>query len=139
MFARDRVEQEYAPLYKELGYGTTIFSPLAAGLLTGKYNNGIPADSRAALDGYEWMKRRITPERIATIKQLQMIADALGCSLAQLGLAWCLKNPNVSTVMTGASRPAQVTENMKAGEIAPQLTPDIMTQIDEILGKHPAA
>jgi aryl-alcohol dehydrogenase-like predicted oxidoreductase len=137
MFARDRFEKEYAPLYKELGYGTTIFSPLASGLLTGKYNEGIPADSRAALEGYEWLQRGITPERIEKVRQLQPVASELDCSLAQLALAWCLKNPNVSTVITGASRAAQVTENMKALEVAPKLTPEVMERIDMILNNKP--
>src|SRR5689334_15412858 len=98
LFERERFEKEYAPVYKELGYGTTIFSPLASGLLTGKYNAGIPAGSRAALKGYEWVKQYIiTPERVEKVKQLQPVAADLGGSLAQLALAWCLKNPNVST------------------------------------------
>jgi voltage-dependent potassium channel beta subunit len=139
MFMRERVEQEYAPLYKELGYGATIFSPLAAGLLTGKYNTGIPADSRAALKGYEWLQRGITPERIDKVRQLQSIAAELDCSLAQLALGWCLKNPNVSTVITGASRPAQVTENMKALDVVPKLTAEIMARIDTILDNNPNA
>jgi voltage-dependent potassium channel beta subunit len=137
MFVRDRFEKEYAPLYKELGYGTTIWSPLASGLLTGKYNDGIPADSRASLEGYEWLQRGITPERIEKVRQLQPVASELDCSLAQLALAWCLKNPNVSTVITGASRAAQVTENMKALDIAPKLTPEVMERIDTILGNKP--
>jgi voltage-dependent potassium channel beta subunit len=139
MLTRERCEREYAPLYKELGYGTTIFSPLAAGLLTGKYNDGIPADSRAALDGFEWLQRSLTPERIARLKQLQVVADQLPCTMAQLGLAWCLKNPNVSSVITGASRPAQVTENMKALDLAPKLTPEVMERIDAILDNVPKA
>jgi len=139
MFVRDRFEKEYAPLYKELGYGTTIWSPLASGLLTGKYNDGIPTDSRAALEGYEWLQRGITPERIEKVRQLQPVADELDCSLAQLALAWCLKNPNVSTVITGASRASQVTENMKALDIAPKLTPEVMERIDTILANKPAA
>jgi voltage-dependent potassium channel beta subunit len=133
MFTRERFEREYAPLYRDLGYGTTIFSPLAAGLLTGKYNDGIPADSRAALEGFEWLQRALTPERIAQLKQLQGVADELGCTMAQLGLAWCLKNPNVSTVITGASRPGQVTENMRALEVVPKLTPKVLARIDGIL------
>jgi voltage-dependent potassium channel beta subunit len=139
MFARDRVEVEYAPLYNELGYGTTIWSPLASGLLTGKYNDGIPKDSRAALKGYEWLQRDITSERIEKVKQLQTLAKELGCSLAQLGLAWCLANPHVSSVITGASRAEQVTENMKALEIAPKLTADVLERIDAILGDQPGA
>lgn len=137
MFSRDRFEKEYAPLYRDLGYGTTIFSPLASGLLTGKYNEGIPADSRAALEGYEWLQSGITPERIEKVRQLTPIADELGCSMAQFALAWCLKNPHVSTVITGASRAAQVQENMKALEIAPMITPEIMERIEEILDNKP--
>ncbi len=138
MFTRERVEKEYAPLYSELGYGTTIWSPLASGLLTGKYNQGIPAGSRAAMAGYSWLKESvITPERVAKVKQLQPIADQLGATLAQLGLAWCLTNPNVSTVITGASRAEQVTENMKALNIAPKLTPEILEQIEGVLGNRP--
>jgi voltage-dependent potassium channel beta subunit len=137
MFARERFEREYAPLYRDLGYGTTIFSPLASGLLTGKYNNGIPADSRAALEGYEWLQRGITPEKIEKVKALAPIADELGCSLAQLGLAWCLKNPNVSTVITGASRPQQVTENMKALDVLPKLTPEVIDRIEAVLDNKP--
>ena len=139
MFTRERFEREYAPLYKELGYGTTIFSPLAAGLLTGKYNDGIPQDSRAALEGFEWLQRALTPERIAKLKQLQGVADELDCTMAQLGLAWCLMNPNVSTVITGASRPAQVTENMQALEVVPKLRPDVTARIDAILDNKPNA
>ncbi len=138
MFVRERFEKEFAPLYDELGYGTTIWSPLASGLLTGKYNNGIPADSRAALPGYEWLQKNvITPERIEKVKQLAPIAADLGCTLAQLGLAWCLTNPNVSTVITGATRPAQVHENMVALEVAPQLTEEILLRIEDVLGNKP--
>ncbi len=137
MFTRARFEQEYDILYRELGYGTTIWSPLASGLLSGKYNDGIPADSRAALKGYEWLQSGITPERIEKVRQLQPIAADLGGTTAQLALAWCLTNPNVSTVITGASRAAQVTENMKALDIAPKLTPEILDQIEAILANKP--
>jgi aryl-alcohol dehydrogenase-like predicted oxidoreductase len=138
MFARDRMEKEYTPLFRDLGYGTTIWSPLASGLLTGKYNNGIPADSRANLKGYEWLKTSvITPERIAKVKQLEPIANELGCGLAQLALAWCLKNPNVSTVITGASRPEQVRENMQALDVTPKLTADVMERIEAALDNKP--
>jgi voltage-dependent potassium channel beta subunit len=133
MFHRERFEQEYALLYRDLGYGTTIWSPLASGLLTGKYNDGIPKDSRAALEGYEWLQRGITPERIEKVKQLKLVADELGCSLAQFGLAWCLTNPNVSSVITGASRASQVTENMQALEVVAKLTPEVLKRIDTIL------
>jgi len=137
MFTRERVEREYAPLYQQLGYGTTIWSPLASGLLTGKYNNGIPADSRLGQKGYEWLQDLLKPERIEKVKQLQTIADDLDCSLAQMALAWCLKNPNVSTVITGASRASQVTENMRALEVAPKLTPDVLERIEQILDNRP--
>lgn len=140
MLHRDRVEKEYARLYHEIGLGLTTWSPLASGLLSGKYNDGIPADSRAALKGYEWIQRDvITPERIAIVKRLQPVAADLGCTLAQLALAWCLKNPNVSTVITGASRAQQVHENLKALEIAPRLAPDVMERIDGTLGNKPKA
>jgi voltage-dependent potassium channel beta subunit len=138
MLTRERFEKEYAPLYKELGYGTTIWSPLASGILTGKYNQGIPAGTRATLPGYEWLREDvITPERVETARRLQPLAAELGCSLAQMALAWCLKNPNVSTVITGASRREQVAENMKALEVVPKLTPEVMERIEGILGNKP--
>ncbi|HEU4321559.1 MAG TPA: aldo/keto reductase [Roseiflexaceae bacterium] len=137
MLVRDRFEKEYAPLYRDLGYGTTIWSPLASGMLTGKYNEGIPDDSRMATKGYEWLKDALTPERIAKVRQLQPIADEVGATMAQLALAWCLKNPHVSTVITGASRAQQVTENMKALEIAPKLTDEVMERIEQVLGNKP--
>ncbi len=138
MFVRERVEQEYAPLYKELGYGTTIWSPLASGVLTGKYNDGIPEGSRGSLAGYEWLKDSvILPDRIEKVKKLQVVANDLGCSVAQLALAWCLKNPNVSTVITGASKPGQVTENMKALDIVEKITPDMTEKIELILKNKP--
>lgn len=138
MFHRDRVEKEYLPLYREIGLGTTIWSPLASGALTGKYNKGIPPNTRATLKGFEWLRESvITPERIEKVKQLQPVADDLGCSMAQLGLAWCLKNPNVSTVITGASRPEQVAENMKALEVVPKLNSEVMERIEQVLQNKP--
>ena len=140
MFVRDRFEKEYARLYSEIGLGTTIWSPLASGLLSGKYNQGIPDDSRAALKGYEWIQSHvITPARLDKVRQLQPLAAELGCSLAQMALAWCLKNPNVSTVITGASRPEQVHENMLALDVAPKLTVEVMTRIEAILQNKPGA
>jgi len=134
LFTRDRVEREYARLYEDLGIGTTTWSPLASGLLTGKYNDGIPADSRGAMKGYEWLRARLTePAKIAQVSQLVTIAHELSCTLAQLALAWCLKNPRVSTVITGASRPAQVKENMQALAVVDKLTPDVMSRIDAIV------
>ncbi|HNB41959.1 MAG TPA: aldo/keto reductase [Anaerolineales bacterium] len=133
---RQRVEQEYERLYEVIGLGTTIFSPLATGFLTGRYNNGIPADGRANLPGYEWLKARLegpTGEaRLAAIRQWSKIADELGTSLSHLALAWCLKNPNVSTVIMGASRPEQVVENMKAVDVLPLLTDEVMKKIASV-------
>lgn len=136
MLHRERFEVEYAPLYEQLGYGTTIWSPLASGVLTGKYNQGVPDDSRAALKGYEWLRdTAITAERIEKVRQLAPIADDLGCSMAQLALAWCLKNPHVSTVITGASRAEQVHQNMAALDVVPKLTDEVMQRIDAVLAK----
>jgi voltage-dependent potassium channel beta subunit len=138
LLVREKFEKEYARLFKDYGYGSTTWSPLASGLLTGKYNNGIPADSRGALKGYEWLRGGLTnPDSIAKVKALQPVADELGCSLAQMAIAWCLKNPNVSTVITGASRVSQVHENLKAAEVASKLTPEVMARIDELLGNNP--
>jgi voltage-dependent potassium channel beta subunit len=131
---RERVEQEYARLYADIGLGTTIWSPLASGLLTGKYNDGIPPGTRGTLKGYEWLAERLSDkDKIAVVRRLAPIAAELGCTLAQMSLAWCLKNPHVSTVITGASRPAQVVENMKALDIVPKLTVDVMARIDAAL------
>ncbi len=134
LFHRERVEQEYAQLYRDIGLGTTIWSPLASGMLTGKYNAGIPPDSRGALKGYEWLAERLTDAaKIAVVKRLEPIAKDLSCTLAQLSLAWCLKNPNVSSVITGATRPAQVRENLKALDVVPKLAPDVMARIEAAL------
>jgi len=131
---RDRVEKEYARLYRDLGLGTTTWSPLSSGLLTGKYDRGIPPGTRATLKGYEWLAERLTDQnKVATVRRLAPIAADLGCTLAQMSLAWCLKNPNVSTVITGASRPAQVVENMAALDVVGKLTPDVMARIDAAL------
>jgi aryl-alcohol dehydrogenase-like predicted oxidoreductase len=128
---RDRVEKEYARLYEDIGLGTTIWSPLASGLLTGKYLNGIPEGSRATLPGYEWLKETLTnPKRNAKVAELKEIADSLGISLTQFSLAWCAKNPNVSTVITGASSVEQVRENMSALDALPLLTPEVMEKVD---------
>ncbi len=138
MLWRERFEKEYEPLFRDLGYGTTIWSPLASGVLTGKYNDGIPEGTRATLEGYGWLKEQIMrPERLAKVRELKVVADELGCSQAQLALAWCLMNPDVSTVITGASRPEQVHENMKALDVAPKLTDDVMDRIEEILANKP--
>ena len=131
---RDRVEKEYARLYEDHGLGLTIWSPLASGLLTGKYRDGIPADSRAALPGYEWLKNgTITAENIARVERIRPIADELGTTLSKLSVAWCLKNPHVSTVILGASRAAQLEENLSALEVLPKLTEEVLTRIYDAL------
>jgi len=127
---RDRVEQEYAPLYESIGLGLTTWSPLASGLLSGKYLDGVPEGSRATLPGYEWLRDLLTDaERNQNVARLQEIADELGCTLAQLSIAWCAKNPNVSSVITGASRVEQVHENLAALEVIPKLTDEVMARI----------
>ncbi len=138
MLHRQRFEAEYAPLYRYLGYGTTIWSPLASGLLTGKYNQGIPKDSRFALEGFGWLRNsHYREELLNVVRQLAPVAAELGCSMAQMALAWCLNNPNVSTVITGASRPEQVQENMKALDVVAKLTPDVIERIEGILKNKP--
>jgi voltage-dependent potassium channel beta subunit len=133
LFERDRFSDEYIRVYKDHGYGTTTFSPLASGLLSGKYGKGIPENSRAALEGYDWLQEQVTDQqKLAKVQALEPISKELDCTLPQLALAWCLKNPFVSTVITGASRVEQVHENMKATEVASKLTPEILERIDEI-------
>lgn len=141
MFRRDRVELELAPLYEKMGLGTTIWSPLYYGILTGKYNDGVPADSRATLPGYEWMREIVEGEegqkRIARVRQLSTIAESLNTSTTRLALAWCLKNPHVSTVILGASRVEQVHDNLGALEVLPRMTDDVMAAIEDVLGNKP--
>lgn len=138
MLWRKRVELELLPVYRELGYGTTIWSPLASGLLSGKYSDAPASSGRLDLPSYKWLREMVvTPERLAAIDKLKPLASDLGCTLAQLAIAWCSKNPNVSTVITGASRAEQVKENMKAIDVAKKLTPDVLNKIDTILGNKP--
>jgi voltage-dependent potassium channel beta subunit len=133
LLKRDRFEMEYARLFKDYGYGTTIWSPLHRGVLTGKYVEGIPEDSRGALPEFEWLKSRLTdPRDQEIVKKLHGLADELGVSLANLSIAWCLKNPNVSTAIMGASKLEQLQQNLKSLEVVPLLTPDVLAQIDEI-------
>lgn len=143
MFERKRVESEYSRLYREIGLGTTIWSPLASGVLTGKYLDGVPDDSRMALSHYKWLRHRIEGEdaekSMESVRKLKPVADELGCTLAQLALAWCLKNPNVSTVITGASRAEQVRENMKALDVVEKLDSSVMDRIETILDNKPPA
>ncbi|MEJ2747949.1 MAG: aldo/keto reductase [Anaerolineae bacterium] len=141
MFHRRTVEVEYARLYETIGLGTTIWSPLASGLLTGKYNDGIPDDSRLTLPGYEWLREMFESEegqrRIQKTRELTAVAEQLGTSMAKLAIAWCVKNPNVSTVITGASRVEQVRENMTALEVVPLLTDGVMEKIESLLDNKP--
>ncbi len=135
LFERHRFSSEYERVYKQYGYGTTIWSPLASGLLTGKYSRGIPEGSRGTLEGYDWLHDQLTDkEKLLKVQALEPIAKELDCTLSQLAIAWCLKNPYVSTVITGASRVEQLHENMKAGEVATKLTPEIMERIDKAFG-----
>ena len=137
LFHRRRVEQEYARLYEDIGLGLTTWSPLASGLLSGKYQKGIPPGSRGALESYAFLREGLTdPAKNAVVGRLDEVARDLGCTLAQLALAWCVKNPRVSTVITGATRVEQVTENMKALEVVPKLTPEVMERIDGLVGPH---
>jgi len=132
LLARRRVEFEYARLYDDIGLGLTTWSPLASGALTGKYLDGVPDGSRASLPGYEWLQNMLTDERTAEkVRALATVADDLGCTVAQLAIAWCAKNPHVSTVITGASRVAQVEENMAALEVLPRLDDEVMARIAE--------
>jgi len=140
MLSRRRVELEYKPVFKELGYGATTWSPLASGILTGKYNEGVPKGSRLALPSMKWLAdSALDQERIGHVRALEPVAKELGCTMAQLAIAWCLKNPNVSSVITGASRKEQVTENMKALDVEKRLDEALMKRIDDILGNVPEA
>ncbi len=131
MLNRAKVEKEYARLYDDIGLGTTIWSPLAGGLLTGKYLDGIPEGSRASLKNHGYLQDRMAEDAaVATIRRVVDVAGELGCTPAQLALAWCAANPNVSTVITGASRASQVVENMEAIEVVDALTPELMARLN---------
>ena len=133
MFERHRFSPEYQRVYKDYSYGSTIWSPLASGLLTGKYKGGIPKDSRGALEGYDWLHDHLTnKDNLAKVAALEPLAKEMRASLAQFSLAWCLQNPYVSTVITGASRVEQVRENMKAMEFVDKFTSEMMEKINEI-------
>jgi voltage-dependent potassium channel beta subunit len=141
MLHRERFEVDYDRLYSGVGMGTTIWSPLASGILTGKYRDGIPPDSRLALPDYQWLRERVeTPEgrrQIETAAKLQTVADKLDVSMARLAIAWCLKNPNVSTVILGASKAAQLTENLRSLETVELLDDSVMSEIESILDNKP--
>lgn len=142
MFRRENVEVEYLPIY-ELGLGTTIWSPLASGFLTGKYNDGIPADSRVNLPGYEWLKKSLESDegkkKIETVKKLAVLAKEIGLPVHHMALLWCNANRNVSTVILGASKKSQLVDNLKALDSKSKMTPEVMARIEEILGNKPAA
>ncbi|NQY56627.1 MAG: aldo/keto reductase [Ilumatobacteraceae bacterium] len=134
LLERSKVEIEYARVNSEFNYGNTIWSPLASGLLTGKYRDGIPEDSRGALEGYEWLAKRLSnDDAIAQVERLRPIADRLGCTMAQLAIAWCTKNPHVSTVITGASKVSQVEQNFGAIDVIPLLTDDVKAEMEAAL------
>ena len=136
LFNRRRVERDYARLYEDIGLGLTTWSPLASGLLTGKYRNGIPEGSRASLRGYEWLRDAVTSNAAnEAVGKLETIAKELGCTVGQLALAWCASNPHVSTVITGASRIEQVRENIAALDVLPLLTQDVLARIDQAIGR----
>ena len=143
LFERHKVESDYLPIYDSFGLGTTIWSPLASGLLTGKYNNGLPNDARANLPGYEWLRDIITGEkgqaRIAQVKELAKVADAAGLPIHHMALLWCLSNPRVSTVILGASRLSQLTDNLAALEAKARMTPEVLAAIEAVMGNKPAA
>lgn len=141
MFRRDKIEAEFLPLYEQMGLGTTIWSPLASGILTNKYAEGIPKGSRLDLQEYEWLKRRFeTPdgkEKILKTTKLKSISDELNISLAEMSIAWCLKHPYVSTVILGASKTSQLEENLRALDAVPLLSDEVMNQIETILNNKP--
>ncbi len=134
LLERSKVEIEYARINAEFNYGNTIWSPLASGLLTGKYRDGIPEDSRGALEGYEWLAKRLSnDDAIAQVEKLRPIADRLGCTMAQLAIAWCTKHPHVSSVITGASKVSQVEQNFGAVDVIPLLTDEIKEEMEAAL------
>lgn len=138
MFERFKVEQDYLPVYQNVGLGTTIWSPLAAGFLTGKYNNGIPEDSRLAIEGFGWLKDRwIQDTKLEKVKKLSLLADELGVSLASLAIAWTIKNPHVTTAILGATKKEQLFENLKALESLQLLSLEVMDKIEAILQNKP--
>ena len=135
LFERERFGPEYDAVYEDYGYGSTTWSPLASGFLTGKYNDGIPEGSRGAVSKYDWLEEQLTSkERIAKVRALAPLAQDMGASLAQFSIAWCLQNPYVSSVMTGATRVEQVHENMQALEFVDRFTPEVKGEIDKIFG-----
>jgi voltage-dependent potassium channel beta subunit len=138
LLEREKMENEYLQIFNTVGLGTTIWSPLASGLLTGKYNSGIPEGARLSLSGFEWLKDRwMVEEKLNKVKQLSGISDELGIPMATLAIAWTIKNPNVTTAILGATRKEQLLENLKALEVTDKITPDLMQRIDEVMQTKP--
>jgi voltage-dependent potassium channel beta subunit len=138
LFNRYKMENDYLKVFRDIGLGTTTWSPLASGLLSGKYNDGIPEDSRIAIPGFEWLKERVmVNERIEKVKRLKTVADKLETNLATLSIAWCIKNPNVTTAILGATKREQLEQNFKALELYLKLDEGILKEIDEIMGTKP--
>ncbi|MGI8951164.1 MAG: potassium channel beta subunit family protein [Chitinophagaceae bacterium] len=138
LLQRNKMENEFLQIFKTVGLGTTIWSPLASGLLTGKYNNGIPEGTRLSLSGFEWLKdKTFTEERLNRVRDLQKIANKLNVSMANLSIAWCIKNPNVTTAIIGATNKNQLNENLKSLEVLPLLTDDVMNEIDDVMQTKP--
>lgn len=138
LFVRRKMEVDYDPIFKNIGMGTTIWSPLASGLLTGKYNDGIPENSRLSLEGFEWLKdSTLSTDKINRVKELQIIAQDLGTSTATLAIAWCLKNPNVTSAILGATKESQLEENLMALEILPKINNEIMERIESTMNTKP--
>jgi voltage-dependent potassium channel beta subunit len=138
LLVRERVEKEYARLYPEIGLGTTVWSPLASGLLTGKYKGGIPKETRLAFEENKWLRDYfLSDEKLAKVSELAAVASDLGISQAVLAIAWCLRNPNVSTVILGASKEPQLEETLTASEAAEKITPDVVERIEQLLQNNP--
>ena len=138
LFERNKLENEYLEIFKNTGLGTTIWSPLAAGLLTGKYNDGIPKGSRFALEGFDWLKDRwVADDRIKKVKKLSELAAKMSVTTAALSIAWCIKNPHVSTAILGATKKQQLLDNLKALEVLPLLTTAVMEKIETIMKTKP--
>ncbi len=139
LFERTKVESDYNEIYKNVGLGTTIWSPLSMGLLTGKYNSGVPKNSRFAIEDMAWLKEKVLQEdKIKKVKKVGELANKLGVTLAALSIAWCIKNPNVTTAILGATKKVQLTENLKALDVLPLLTDDVMEKIEKIVNNKPA-
>jgi aryl-alcohol dehydrogenase-like predicted oxidoreductase len=138
MFCRDKIEVEFAKMYETVGLGTTVWSPLASGILSGKYNDSFPKNTRLGMEGLDWLKEKnFTAERIEKVKKLTELAEELNLNLPVMSLAWCLKNPHVSTVILGASKEKQLVENLKAIDAKDSLTTEVMGKIDAILQNSP--